>query len=157
MAHLASTACSRCRSQKLRCSRELPICERCARLHTPCAYPAPPDRKALAAFRAHPRSRRRNHGKPTRANHNQQSDSHLSTSPSHSIQQGDNLAGAGGPANEDNDLQLPQAVHQLLQEVYFTCMFNSTLIFHRPTFTQSFEEKNVPQHTLLAMYASATM
>ncbi|OAL56102.1 hypothetical protein IQ07DRAFT_676294 [Pyrenochaeta sp. DS3sAY3a] len=41
----SSTACQRCRAQKLKCSRERPTCVRCRRLHATCAYPAPPDRR----------------------------------------------------------------------------------------------------------------
>ncbi|KIV83980.1 hypothetical protein PV11_05960 [Exophiala sideris] len=53
--------------------------------------------------------------------------------------------------------QLPSAVQELLQEVYFTCQFHSTLLFHQPTFAQDFKDGHVDQHVLLAMYANATM
>ncbi len=57
----------------------------------------------------------------------------------------------------DADVQLPLAVQELLQEVYFTCQYHSTLLFHRPTFTQGFNAGNIAQHILLAMYANSTM
>lgn len=53
--------------------------------------------------------------------------------------------------------QLSPAVQQLLQEVYFTCQFHSTLLFHQPTFAQDFKDGCVDQHVLLAIYANATM
>lgn len=53
--------------------------------------------------------------------------------------------------------QLPVAVQELLQEVYFTCQFHSTLLFHQPTFAQDFKDGHANQHVLLAMYANATM
>lgn len=55
------------------------------------------------------------------------------------------------------DVRLSTPLQELLQETYFTCMFNSTLIFHRPTFQQAFEEGRLPSHVLLAVYATATM
>ncbi|KAL2851498.1 hypothetical protein BJY01DRAFT_116979 [Aspergillus pseudoustus] len=45
------TACLRCRSQKLKCSRTRPKCDRCFRKGANCQYPLPPDRKELAAYR----------------------------------------------------------------------------------------------------------
>jgi hypothetical protein len=57
----------------------------------------------------------------------------------------------------DADVQLPLAVQELLQEVYFTCQFHSTLLFHRPTFTRGFQAGNISHHVLLAMYANSTM
>lgn len=55
-----------------------------------------------------------------------------------------------------NAMALPLPVQNLLQRVYFTCMFNSTMLFHPPTFYRQFEEGNVPTHNLLAVYAIAT-
>ncbi|KAL6414104.1 hypothetical protein AUP68_00620 [Ilyonectria robusta] len=47
-----SVACLRCRKQKLRCTREHPICRRCERAKGECVYPSPPDRRRLALERA---------------------------------------------------------------------------------------------------------
>lgn len=79
----SDTACVRCRHQKvdatstlrilyfsylqatnicgmsqIRCSREMPSCERCRQRETSCRYPHPPDRKFIARHRARPNSDR---------------------------------------------------------------------------------------------------
>ncbi|KAH7129129.1 hypothetical protein EDB81DRAFT_808764 [Dactylonectria macrodidyma] len=51
-----SVACLRCRKQKLRCTREHPVCRRCERARGTCVYPSPPDRRRLALERARDRS-----------------------------------------------------------------------------------------------------
>lgn len=55
------------------------------------------------------------------------------------------------------DIEISPQAHDFLQEIYFTCQFHSTLLFHRPTFFRAFEEGHVNQHVLLAMYANSTM
>ena len=54
-------------------------------------------------------------------------------------------------------IQLSKTAERFLQDVYFTCMFNSTLVFHRPSFSRAWEEGRLPMHVLLAVYATATM
>jgi hypothetical protein len=52
---------------------------------------------------------------------------------------------------------LSKPVRRLFVDVYFTCMYNSSLLFHRPTFSVQIEAGNVPGYLLLAIYATATM
>ncbi len=55
------------------------------------------------------------------------------------------------------DSHLSHDAHTLLQDTYFNCMFNATLIFHRPTFTSAFINREIPEHLLLAVYATSIM
>lgn len=113
------------------------------------------DSQVLAAFRAQPKKRKLEHSNPELPRSNNDQSPASSGSPAYSFH----------PAPKDHDsssasgkLDIPLSipVQELLQEVYFTCMFNSTLIFHRPSFSRAFEEKKLPRYLLLAMYASAT-
>lgn len=62
------------------------------------------------------------------------------------------------PSPDDIDVTtLPIPLQNLFQRIYFACMFNSTMLFHPPTFYRLFEEGKVPLHNLSAMYAMATM
>lgn len=75
--------------------------------------------------------------------------------PCHSISLGELPASSREAANFEVLPSLP--VQRVLHEVYFTCMFNAGLLFHRPTFTRAFEKQLVSKPSLLAIYASATM
>jgi hypothetical protein len=111
----------------LRCSRELLIRHRCSRLSAICDFPVPPDRNALAAVRAPSNKRKAEHGNPdppANSSHRQSLTSislNLSSHPSNS-----DTALNEGP-NALPDIRLSAAVETLLQDVYFTCMFYSTL------------------------------
>ncbi|KEF52228.1 uncharacterized protein A1O9_11855 [Exophiala aquamarina CBS 119918] len=142
------TACRRCRSQKLRCSRELPICDRCMRLNATCEYPPPPDRKTLATFRATPRKRKlseRNIETPVQAEHD---DSSPSASPQVFRPA---VIEAHNEAHDRFGVHVSDTAHRLLQETYFTCMFHSSLIFHRPSFSKAFSKGELAHHTILAL------
>jgi hypothetical protein len=54
-------------------------------------------------------------------------------------------------------LALTGAVQKLLQDVYFSCQFHSLLLFHRPTFDKALDAGDEASHTVLALYANATM
>lgn len=141
-------------SRQLRCSRELPICARCLRLNGVCDYPPPPDRKILAAFRATPRKRKLNDRNIETPVHDEQESPSLSASPQLYRSTADE---DGGEGYDQFGVQLSEPVHELLQETYFTCMFNSTLVFHRPTFLKAFQKQQLAHHVLLSVYATATM
>lgn len=144
---------------KLKCSRELPRCARCLKFDITCTYPTPPDRKMLAALRAPPEKRRSGHhpSSPKRRPRDYPSQqSHRITPPTYSIP----LHGEQAPVDDlmaTLDFDLSAEVRDLLQEIYFTCQFHASMLFHRPTFLRAFETGQVPSHVLLALYSSATM
>ena len=126
------------------------------RLNAACDFPKPPDRKALAAFRGQSKKTRvdsPNLERSASSTHPEPPTPHSAYSPFQRREDVPVEEGTSGNAG----LQLSLAVQTLLQDVYFTCMFNSTLILHRPSFSRAFQEERVPQHVLLAVYASATM
>lgn len=119
----------------------------------------PPDRKRLAALRAPPSRRLLGRTTLKATRDDRRSGSCSPSAPLRSMRTGDPTnAGACESATTGADIhQLPSAVQQLLQEIYFTCQFHSTLLFLQPTFAQDFKDGHVAQHVLLAMYANATM
>ena len=149
------TADSSCR--QLRCSRELPRCDRCLRLGAVCEFPAPPDRKVLAASRAQSRKRKLETDNVEAPAERIQREAPTSVPSTHSLYPSNDAATVDAGMYPSLDQRLSTPVQTLLQDVYFTCMFNSTLVFHRPTFSRAFQDQRVPRHVLLAMYASATM
>lgn len=46
---------------------------------------------------------------------------------------------------------------EALMDLYFTCSFNSSLVFHKPAFMQQFEEKLVSRAVCLALCAMGSM
>jgi hypothetical protein len=55
------------------------------------------------------------------------------------------------------DAELSTEVQDLLQEIYFTCQFHASMLFHRPTFICAFEAGQVPRYVLLALYSNSIM
>lgn len=130
------------------------MCARCSRLGAICDYPPPPDRKALATFRATPRKRKLNESNIETPVHDEYEGSSPSASPqlyrATTIEHNNEVLDHFG-------VQLSDAAHKLLQETYFTCMFNATLVFHRPSFSKAFQDGELAHDILLAVYATATM
>ena len=119
----------------------------------------PPDRKRLAALRAPP-SKRLSGRTALKATRREPRSGSCSPSVSlRSIRTGEPIkAGACESETTAAEIhQLSSAAQELLQEIYFTCQFHSTLLFLQPTFAQDFKDGHVAQHVLLAMYANATM
>jgi hypothetical protein len=111
----------------------------------------------LAAFRAPPKKRKQEHnaGDLSPRNSHPTAQRPAASSPA-------SLATNHNPApsaelRADSALPLSRSQEKFLQDAYFTCMFNSTLIFHRPTFSRAWEEGRIARHVLLAVYATATM
>lgn len=135
---------------QLRCSRELPRCDRCSRLDALCDFPPPPDRKLLAVFRAQPRKRKGEHrDSESPANRHQRKDAR-----SASFHEIHDDTGTEDDTHANHDIQLSLPIQTLLQEVYMSSMFNAALIFNGP---RAFQQRNMPRHVLLAVFASATM
>ena len=145
---------------QLKCSRELPQCARCVKFNIACTYPAPPDRKMLAALRAPPEKRRSGHNPSTsqRALHNrhfQQSRANISRR--YSTPPGDAEQDLVDGVITAPDAELSTEVQDLLQEIYFTCQFHASMLFHRPTFLRAFETGQVPRYVLHALYSNSIM
>jgi hypothetical protein len=112
----------------------------------------------LAALRAQPKKRKADlddQGPSPDPERRPVSGQTTSASPSRRLH-GASVSSVEGPCSTLDNL-LSRPVEQLLQKIYFDCMFNATLVFHRPSFTQAWEERRLPQHVLLAVYATATM
>jgi hypothetical protein len=59
--------------------------------------------------------------------------------------------------HESMSTDLPAPLRGFLLDVFFLHMWNASLIFHRASFLHALERNAVPQHNLLAIYATATM
>lgn len=157
----ATTACRRCREQKvssfaashlstgltlqiqLRCSRELPRCARCIRLDAQCGYPPPPDRKQLAAVRATKRKRAAEH------------EQHLGDS---DHEPGRHPSPRRGVVHRDSTVKLPsRGVQRDLLDVYLSYTFNSTLVFDRTSINHEWADGQLSEPVLLAVCAMATV
>lgn len=156
----ATTACRRCREQKvneclcpqitnksdtmqLRCSRELPRCARCIRLDAQCGYPPPPDRKQLAAARVTKRKRATDHEQhPDNSTH----------------EPGGHPSPRQDAARRRSAVQLPpRGVQRDLLDVYFSYTFNSTLMFDRTSVSRAWADDQLSEPVLLAICAMATV
>jgi hypothetical protein len=151
---------------QLRCSCERPICSRCTRLSAACSYPSPPNRKLLASARAATRKRKAE-SKPApntnghigkRMNRNvpsHQPDS--APAPSQTSESSISTAQYTLTNSQATDIFLPEPIEQLLRDVYFTCLFNAELLFHREEFNQALSQGRIPRNTvLMAMYSMAS-
>jgi hypothetical protein len=58
---------------------------------------------------------------------------------------------------DDQDFILhDKSAQKVLIELFFSCNFNATLIFHQPSFMRRWRENNLPQTLLLPVCAMAT-
>ncbi|OAA66929.1 Transcription factor [Niveomyces insectorum RCEF 264] len=159
----AETACYRCREQKLKCSRQRPTCDRCSRLGSECAFPAPPDRKLLAAHRASPKRRRLDDRATATAsaalafNADPAARSSTAVDPDPPSFVPSRAAHAGGQTCDAIVGALPRSLQRIFVEVYFSHMYNASLTFHQPTFLEAFETGAVASHVLVAIFATATI
>lgn len=150
MSEISTTACRRCRSQKLRCSREMPECARCHRLGSDCSYPSPPDRKHLSSMRSSARARRASQG----TSHRQRNSAQRCNPPE---QASEEMTDSFGQGSEDSaSLLNDKNAQSVLIELFFSCTFNSSLIFHQPSFMRRWRENTLPQSVLLSVCALAT-
>ena len=62
-----------------------------------------------------------------------------------------------GPILDSELFSVDCAAQRILINVFFDCAFNSSLIFHRPTFERRLIDGDVALHILGAIYAMATM
>ncbi|KAH7378875.1 hypothetical protein BKA64DRAFT_240815 [Cadophora sp. MPI-SDFR-AT-0126] len=177
----AVTACSRCRKQKLRCSRDRPTCKRCRNIAAICEYPRPPDRKLLALKRvqnananANAKTRRAQRESESLKSSPQTSDCPRRASPApfgilgrrdsdvgHQFRRdpmsGDHRA-SPPPLNavlKRTTLPSPE-VAIFLFEIFFSRLYNASLLFHKATFLSDFHANKVPDFVALSIYALAS-
>jgi hypothetical protein len=159
----------------LRCSKEIPSCKRCQDISAVCTYPAPPDRKLLAAQRAQNAKARslRDSGNPgelreytagksSTVSHER---SPLEHDPSRALKTSTSDT-ARSPREKSPFPTLPSTV--LLQvlfpskklalaliDAYFDHVYNATLLFHRQTLASDYLAGKVPDCVALSIFALA--
>ena len=149
-----------------------------------CSYPDPPDRKKIARTRARPRRRQADEDRPTAVRNGGNLSVGLTSTDGQALAskigsfQGLNQSLQQLPpldANVDVDLLqqhefsdptlnqalspydiLPRGVRELLEEIYFTYIFNSSLILHHGRFKQSQDAGQLPRFVALSVYALAS-
>ncbi|KAJ4025669.1 hypothetical protein NW752_003143 [Fusarium irregulare] len=123
-----STSCNVCKRQKIRCSGERPSCNRCVRLKTSCHYANNGVRKRKEQPRSFTENRSSSYSAPP-----------IVAAPCRSI--------------EDTLDDIPATLLTTLVDLYFANVYQSTLLFHKPTFLQSLFRGTVRQHVLLSICA----
>ncbi|KIW10056.1 hypothetical protein PV08_11832 [Exophiala spinifera] len=210
---LSRTACTRCRNQKLKCSREYPNCLRCRRLHGHCVYPRPHDRSrqraeralADAATLAESMQTRKSHLEPLPSQGDfpnsvlsrQHSPQHEQAHPRYSILPGQHVQtrieayvsstnsevlrtvvdipsdsyphqlrdaqnnrdnGQANHAPRAEDCALPPFSAGLgLLEIYFSRVYNASLLFWKPLLFQQYVEGKIPAFLLRAIFAISAL
>ena len=152
-----TVACLRCRDQKLRCDRRLPSCTRCHKRKVVCSYPSPPDRKRIAQSTNQSRAARSN---GLQRPHQYESSS-TTAKPAMTQRSENDLKEDSTPTLVETDTataDLPSTeVGLLLLEVYFTRIYNATLLFHRTTGFQLYIQNELPSYFLRAAFAQAAV
>ncbi|KAF8849285.1 hypothetical protein BDZ45DRAFT_238620 [Acephala macrosclerotiorum] len=175
-------ACQRCRKQKLRCSRELPTCKRCRNSAAICEYPQPPpDRKLLSAKRvqnAKARAQRElgssasslqgrqklpdgetlglHQASPTGIMGRCESD--VSHQFRRESKPGDYRASTPPLNAVLRRTTLPSSeVAIFLIEIFFSRLYNASLLFHKATFLSDYHANKVPDFVALSIYALASI
>ncbi|KAH7006775.1 hypothetical protein EDB80DRAFT_777500 [Ilyonectria destructans] len=163
---LSRTACERCRRQKLRCSREHPICSRCDRFSATCRYPQLVDRKLLAAARGATRADRADQASSAQAaSERLGGDQAAGTTaggrgtavpPVTNTDRPDNLAQPSPASVPSADLP-PRAVGLGLLDIYFERLYNAPLLFSRSELFESYLDGTVPSFLLKALFALSSI
>lgn len=155
-----TVACLRCRSQKLKCGRELPDCRRCVKQKATCSYPSPPDRKRIAAENAR-RSKASLSDSSDVAQHDETLPG-LGHAPSPRLK--DKRRRTSPSAQDCSDDQDPATVELpktelglLLLEVYFKRIYNSTLLFNKDALLQLYLQGALPGYLCRAIFAQAAI
>jgi hypothetical protein len=149
-------ACLRCREQKLKCGRELPSCERCRKQDAACTYPAPPDRKRIAAEKS-------NRTKASQSNsvqhlHGQEASSTETSAVKRRRLSHDDTAGSFRCLAEPDTADLPSTeIGLLLAEVYYKRAYNAHLMFHKTVGFQVYMLNKTPDYLQRAYFAHAAM
>ena len=153
---------------QLKCSRRRPACDRCRRLGFQCSFPPPPDRKLLATLRSSARKRRADDCAPLSPDPGPSSSAattvRATSGPvggfvSIASQSPGTTADAAGQSHSCSTVvsSLCASLQRLLIDTYFSHMYNASLIYHQESFLRDFHAGAVPRHSLLAVFASATV
>ncbi|KEF54612.1 uncharacterized protein A1O9_09054 [Exophiala aquamarina CBS 119918] len=169
--------CQRCRLQKLKCPRDLPSCARCRRVGARCHYPTIKRRRAVDSRQCSGRNREVLHGGSltptaeqaprTEARSDHQSDLGRRVFPSsRPAAEGPICEPALASGKESHAVQpvgvdnaaLPPVMFGLsLLEVYFSHVYNSSVLLMKSTFLQNYIEGKVPTYLLRAVFALSTI
>ncbi|RBR23141.1 uncharacterized protein FIESC28_04136 [Fusarium coffeatum] len=127
-----STSCNVCKRQKIRCSGDRPSCTRCVRLKSPCHY---------------------NKGGVNRVRKQKEYPDVFIGNTASSRSSLTPIVAAPHRSIEDTLDNIPSTLLTTLVNLYFTNVYQSTLLFHKPTFLQSLSSGTVRQHVLLSICA----
>lgn len=169
MSAKSTTACERCRSQKLRCTKEKnPGCQRCQKQKAICTYPRPPDRKALNAIkRSHGGIRKRPGPNETQDVGGASPGFPNQYNPISNIITPDNSS-SGVPYERHNSLGSQSSVNESaalpsrglglsMLDLYWNRFYKSALIWYKPVLYQDYVEGKLPDYLLRAIFAIATI
>jgi hypothetical protein len=158
------------------------MCKRCRDISAVCDYPPPPDRKLLAAQRAKVNPRREPDVGPSPTLKHQSSFTSDASRPGPSSQYSYMASVQSetkdGPAADDNDsdsddyletshpplqaslksapLPTPE-VARILIDIYFSHLYNASLLFHKPTFLSDYAANKVPDFIILSIFALGSL
>ena len=113
--------------RQVRCSGHRPSCQRCLRTSRPCVYGKPGHAQTVSANTAAPYHR----------------DDRSFSVPQQNI-------------TEKSYVGIPSALISVLVELYFSHVYNSSLLLHKPTFLQNLATGTVRPQVLLSVCAFAT-
>ncbi|KAL2061377.1 hypothetical protein VTL71DRAFT_7650, partial [Oculimacula yallundae] len=144
-----STACRQCRIQKLRCSGDLPSCNRCVRLHRLCQYPdhsVSDTSPGLTVPFAAP-SRRQQQSRPSQVDVGSMLQRrHLDPSSNTCV-----------TTRAETHLGVPSHLVSDLIDTFFTHAYNADLLLHKESFLRDQRDGRVRQHVLLSLCAFAAI
>ena len=133
-------ACSTCKSQKIRCTGERPVCKRCLRLGHTCVYSS---KSAPVRYRA----RQNEYPSPTpTANLD---GNKIPTNPERLT------SSISRPLTSDHYLGIPKPMVSMLVDVYWDNLYNANLLLHKDVFLEALVEETVRPHIILSICASA--
>jgi len=143
---------------QLRCSRDLPTCKRCRNAAAICKYPQPPERKLLAPKRVRnskARAQRESEGSVGSLLRHKSDVGRQCTTESRA----EDYRASTPPLNAVlTRTTLPtREVAIFLIEIFFSHLYNATLLFHKASFLSDYHANKVPDFLTLSIYALASM
>lgn len=159
--------------QQLKCSKTKPACQRCINLAKTCSYPSPPDRRRLFA-------ERQRHGQWDKVHEiavtslSKWKKSQLLTPNNMSNRLkliylgrppfqlapvvGSDSISPSPPQQMNEHSHLPSSeIAMFLIEVYFSRIYNATLLYHKPRFISDWISGRLPSFIALSIFASASI
>ncbi|KAI8660008.1 hypothetical protein NCS56_01219400 [Fusarium sp. Ph1] len=135
-----SKACGTCKKQKIRCSGERPRCRRCTRLNHRCIY---------SETTSHDQTVRDQRGPRPLTLLSSKQETHSGGSEGRCLKP----RVLPGHPNEESYHGIPVSLITRLVEEYFSNVYQSDLLLHKPTFLATLAARNVRSHVLLSICA----